>query len=444
MQYRVKTPGQNQSGFTLIELAIVIIVMGIILIPLIEIYTHKLNQDRRDTTFTNMTSVSNQLGYFTTKVTALQLTSATNVAPHLPCPSDRALAPNDPFYMKEFNMGDCTVAALAAMPAPLLYNSASPLPTCTANGGFCVVRGAKTDSAGVTTYAPVLVGGIPIKTIKEINKYSFADQDIQDGWEDVFTYAVTLSLTSGGDFSNGNGYISVVDEHDQPTAGIVDDGDYLLVSHGPNKIGTFTIGGAPTSLCGPILFAKDNENCNDDSKFVEAIGNYEANGATFYDDVVFAFKNQSSEIWANIPNPLGVGPQNVTNLNSGDIGIKTSAPTAKVEVAGYPTGSPGTVRVDSNARAAQICDKDGTNCFRVDALSSGSLGCQAGEYMKGIYSYTDGSGNRQTVADCVPFTITSPAGKTCPLDHKWLRGVNEDGSITCCGIIAGSLTCASF
>lgn len=68
------------------------------------------------------------------------------------------------------------------------------------------------------------------------------DRDLAlDGWDNFFTYRVTPSWTITNTFAIGSGNAGVLDNID--TTGATEESVVVLISHGPNGLGAFNIGG---------------------------------------------------------------------------------------------------------------------------------------------------------------------------------------------------------
>ncbi|MGZ9097311.1 MAG: type IV pilin protein [Micavibrio sp.] len=373
-------------GFTLIEVAMVIIIMGIVTLPLLRLYEQYILKQRIQVTRDNIQTSSTQISFF--------FTNTLRYA----CPSDRALLPTDPNYGREFD-SSCNPAAVGLS-----------VGSCTAGNGLCLVAGTR-DADGDGANDPVLIGGVPVRSLKEINQSVISDTSAFDGWKTQLTYAVTLSLTNNGTYKLYNGVIGAIDEFGQNTAGINNDGHYVILSHGPDAKGGFTAGGLQPSACGPVTAAKDNENCNNDAVFVQALGAYKSASPDFYDDFVYFTKSRSSTLWAYI---FGTG--DIYNLNTNNVGIKTATPTERLEVNGAIT-------TDNNVKATQLCQKDGTDCFNLDVITTtNKIRCgTADQVMTGV-SIGD------EICQVPVFSGTTPNVDCSP---GWVHGIKSNGDVIC-------------
>lgn len=396
----------NIAGFTLIELSIVIIAVGLLMIPLANLYTTYLNGKDLQVTKDNILESNNSVSGY----------KQVLLNQHYPCPSDRSLPPGDPNYGREFNNGNCTLAQLEAVLGTL-----GVAPRCTPTGGFCMILGARDTAADAdTVFDPILIGGIPIVSIKELIASNDStiplppNTSVLDGYGNQITYAVSQTQVDATLFDSQNGVLAVIDENNIPTGGINNNANYVLLSHGQDGKGAFSREGTLHSACAGIT-AKDGENCNNDATFMQVLGLFKGNGATYYDDSLYIGKSGSSELWRTIYDSSGNNTGKIFNLNDGNIGIKTSTPQTKLDVAG-------TARVDNTAQATQLCKTDGTMCFDIDAItSSGKIRCTSGSsVMRGINSAT---------ADC--FTPAFAPVQDIDCGTGWVSGIQANGSPIC-------------
>lgn len=232
---------QSLRGFTLIELSIVMVVSGLILIGLIQVYEVYQEKRRYEVTKDNLGILDAALNDFVAK------------NGRYPCPAPQDAAKNTPAYLKE----DCT-GALGTIISP---------------------GGRDTPADANATPDPVMVGTIPTRTL------SISDSNNADGWKRFYKYAVTAALTVPATYDNDYGAISIVDKATPPNSVITppDSGPYILFSMGEKGIGAFTTNGVQTEACTGT--AIDIENCNDDSLFVKSADLGLADTDEYFDDV---------------------------------------------------------------------------------------------------------------------------------------------------------------
>ena len=386
MMKKIKT----ESGFTLVEIAIVIVIIGLLTLPLFELYRQYLIERKMSLTQERITQSSAQIsGFF-------------NNALRYPCPSDRALPVDDPNYGREFAPG-CDPATIGLS-----------VGSCTPGGGVCLVPGAR-DANGDGDPDPVLIGGVPIRSSREVRNTGLSDNLTFDGWDSQLTYAVTLSLTSNATFSVRNGAIAAIDEFGQATAGINDDAHYALLSHGMDRRGGFSNAGVPIMPCAAVGAARDHENCNNtNGTFVQALGFYRANTPDYYDDIIIFSRSSNALLWSFIPTVTGIS-NHIYNLNAGNVGVNTDTPTERLHV-------DGTISTNNLTKTTQLCRNDGSDCFNINAITgSGTITCPSGEAMTGV---------DQSTAQCnVPVFSTVQPNIDC--SPGWVMGIRTNGEVIC-------------
>lgn len=379
--------GPPRNGFTLIEMAVVIIVMGIIIIPLFKLYEQYIIRQRLEVTRDHIMRASSEIAFF------------FNSEYRYPCPANRALAANDPAFGTEFD-ANCNPAAAGLS-----------IGNCTPDGGLCLVPGARLVN-GVA--APVLIGALPVRSMKLRNGSQLADNTASDGWGAQMTYAVTLSQTDDATFNLFNGSIAAQDEFGQPTAGINNDAHYAVISHGSDQRGAFGPGGTLISPCATAGTARDHENCDNDSTFTQALGVYRGNSPDYFDDYAFFTKSRASILWDFIPTGAGVSTD-IYNLNTDNVGVGTDSPSQRLDVAGD-------VRTDNVVRGTQLCQQDGTDCFDINAITSDSvIRCPTGQVMVAI----------DEANEICAAPVFAPVQPNVDCSPGWVAGIRTNGEVLC-------------
>ncbi|TAL40130.1 MAG: type II secretion system protein [Alphaproteobacteria bacterium] len=230
---------RRNSGFSLIEMAIVISITGLLLAAFLQFYSIQVEASRLETTRKRLDDLRSALTMY--------------VAAH-----DRLPCPESPVYM-----------------ASGKQKSDAPADACAANaeaGEGIVTSG---DEGGANE---VWAGVIPVRDLR------LSDEQATDGWGNRFTYAVTRKLTLP-DGMKGNpappGILNVVDAEGNNVLDAPNTGRYVIVSHGRSGKGAWTQGGGRRPC---DREEKDGENCNSDGTFV--ISSYAPKaGENFYDDI---------------------------------------------------------------------------------------------------------------------------------------------------------------
>ncbi|TNE32512.1 MAG: prepilin-type N-terminal cleavage/methylation domain-containing protein [Alphaproteobacteria bacterium] len=397
------------EGFTLIELAIVIVISGFIMASLSAGITMYRKQAVLDKTDNHIDAVS----------LAVKQMFNEGLGGRYPRPAGRNLGPSDPDYGIEISAADAAALAIG---------------DCTASM-VCKVAGAR-DADGDGNVDPVLIGAVPVRTMRDMllsfitSQYQLyegagllhsftagikvtesASYDFNlDGWGRAFTYAVTENLTDPATYDDLYGSIAVETEGGESLLGEPGSAHVLFVSHGPDGKGAYTPDGKLYRACNATL-GNDQENCNDDSTFISGLMSLGDN-AEYFDDFLRFFTRGSSTIWRP-SSSVGAG---IYNTNPGRVGIGTDAPTQKLHVLGdAQTG---------NAHANSYCDQTGGDCLIPATIGGAGINCSSGNTMTGI-SYNSAECGASPSAPVV-LSTNCPAGEV-------LQGINADGSLNCAG-----------
>lgn len=227
---------KNMRGFTLLELAIVIIVAGLLLAGGLYGLKASRSKDQWDVTAARMTQIETALSVHIDRFG------------HLPCPA--------PFNAAMDTAGYAQPVAACAAAAPGIQFA-----TGTAGG-------------------PVAIGALPTRALNLPDEYG------ADGRGGVLTYAVSaLMAADAASYQANDGAIQFSSRN---TAGVVQpltqNAIYAVVSHGPDRRGAGGVGCAAGAL--------DGENCDGDAQFLIMPDGYSTQGgAQNYDDrVVFSDK----------------------------------------------------------------------------------------------------------------------------------------------------------
>ncbi|HTK84647.1 MAG TPA: type II secretion system protein [Patescibacteria group bacterium] len=309
----------KNEGFSLIEVAIGLLIVGLIIGPEIEYYA----------AWKNTQVIELTVGNANTAKTALKKYALNNGC--YPLPADPGSNLTNP------------TAGTEAVPAPgrtdctdLTAGQLAAIPTCA--GDDAVV--CKTPCSGATPNCSagspvILIGELPYATLGLPKVYAV------DGYGRKFTYAVSANLTGVTAFDNTKGAIAVSDLNGNSgnqgaTIGPETNVHYALISHGRDALGAFTPEGVLNGNC-PAT-GKDRENCNNDGLFDNGYGLYfDQNGVQQYkrlettvagvnhfDDFVYFDFTLSSDIWTKTTQAGAVG--DIVSNTGGN--VKVTQPTA--------------------------------------------------------------------------------------------------------------------
>jgi type II secretory pathway pseudopilin PulG len=278
------TQNNMQSGFSLIETAMVILILSFVITPLFAL----LSQQKKQKEVLEREAVNERV------LAGLSLYLRQNGA--YPCPALPTLAPGE----TDFGAQDCS---------------------------------GVTSTAGVSG-GQVLIGAIPVRDLN----LPFRTAANQKNWK--YIYAVTENLTAPGTY-DGVGRIRIIDEAGaQFTA---NDVHFVVVDPGYDAKGSYALGGTIGTACGTV--ALDDENCDEDSTFREANFAQPNNPtvAAHYDDTIsYTLAREESTMWLVKESAGAGGGLDIANRNVGNVGIGTDAPSEKMHVSG------GDVRVEGD------------------------------------------------------------------------------------------------
>jgi prepilin-type N-terminal cleavage/methylation domain-containing protein len=419
--------GQTQKGFTLVELALVLIIFGLVLSAVMAgftLYNKQATAGKTDEAMQNSDAA------------LLEYVARFGV---YPCPADPTLGPGDANYGREQRDGGLA-------PGDPGYDDADCIFPATAKLGK--------DSDGDGTGDNILIGSIPSVTITErllatnVMDSDFTDHDSTDGWGRKLTYAVTERLTDLSDYNSYEGAIGIVDENNRSVLkeaetdgdsdgvadpaedlngnGILDAGRYphfVLISHGEDGRGAYMRDGTLVENCtttvpipnpAPPGTAAVNQikNC-DQANGIFLSGLINESPMSYNDDIVKFSSYVESALWRY----TGLGK--IENTNQGFVGIGTNTPQEKLHVVGEITAN--------RTRAIGYTDRVGNNYVPPATLGgdgvtlpeSVAMQCPVGEVVSSIEGQqigTDADGNpiiRPKVNCHNPYTNIPDA--TCPV-----------------------------
>ncbi|PJB73561.1 MAG: hypothetical protein CO093_00425 [Alphaproteobacteria bacterium CG_4_9_14_3_um_filter_47_13] len=345
----------HSQGYTLIEMAIAMVIAGIIMVPALFIYNLYIQNQRMEKTDRAILEARAAIGDF------------RGIYGRYPCPSRWDAVPGDVDYGYESRDFPGTGNCLGVP------------------GGVEVVTSAN----GALTDNRVFIGSLPFRQM------NLPHELIHDGYNNRLTYAVTGMLANDTTYSNNNGGITV---RDLTIAGndltdIPDTAHFVIISHNRNADGAISRDGVMAGAC-PAAPALEGDNCDMTDALFRA-GQVQAD----FDDLVFYNTADSIEQWQ------------ISNANSSDIHLRRADSIALGAGESDPTAGFATVEVKESVLGAndaiiivasdpvtpgefltnQICDKaGGAHCFSPDVIagqfaeSEGLEECPPGEFMVSI------------------------------------------------------------
>lgn len=381
---------KSKRGFSLVELAMVMVVSGIIMSAVADVY--RVYAERKSVELT-----SNHLATIQESIQAFY-----NKNGRYPCPARANLNYDNSIAAGDENCSAGVVSGITRV----------------------VGRGGNT----------VLIGAIPYSTLRKedtgatatMSLYTLPQNTALDGWGQKMTYAVTELQTKKTTFKQESGAVYIRTEGGAPADSLVEpDGSvhFMLVSHGRDRKGSYARSGTITAACASSP-GNDNENCDNDAEFIQGII-IDPVGALHYDDYVLFHKVSQGSLWSRVKTAAGVITIDVYNLNSGNIGVGFTAPTAPTT----PTERlhvVGDVKAD-NVFSRFICDQTGTRCFQASTFGSATGDrCTGSATTIGLMTGIELGRVRCT-------TAAAPAVYpvfTCPVGQV-LTGISYGGNYTC-------------
>jgi len=389
------TQRHGNQGFTLLEIAFVMIISGLLYVVAFNAYKYALNQDEATILYENTREMEGAL---------LEFVARTG---RYPCPADPRAAPGDANYGTE----------ACALP----FNV------------FATPRDANND----TVPDNVLIGAYPYQTILNILACATCTMNSKmtaanmfDPWGNKFTYAVTQNLTSVLTYNDSWGTIKVIDEYGQDIIDPIESAHTVLISHGKNGRGAYAASGQrvdPFTILPPVIppppppppgtiIANEIENANADGTFMVGLRN-ESN-VMYNDDYVSFLKYNTSSLWQIVGGTFVTGTLQfqISNINPGNVGVGTDTPTEQLEILGN-------IR-SWQMRATEFCDEnDATICMPVSRLAGDDpeMDCGPGQ---AINSISFSSANCTTV-------FPAPVAATCDPLTEYMVGFSNLGNAIC-------------
>lgn len=277
-------PCNKQRGFTLIELSIVMVALGLLIAPLFSYISAQVNIKRaikeeavNQRVLSALAVYAKQKGFY-------------------PCPSNPASAVG----ADDFGRGRDSD-----------YSDGS------GGDGVC-------NESNIVSVGGVFIGGLPVRELGLPSRFAANTQS----WK--YSYAITADLTKN---ASAIGVITVK-EPGLVLNNITTSAPFVIVNHGPDGKGTFSLYGAKGPACGNT--ARDSENCehNDssvgnDTIFIDAnfADVHNINDTDYYDDSIsYTLVDEDATYWLTTNNLDANGRLNIINRNDGNVGVGDFSP----------------------------------------------------------------------------------------------------------------------
>lgn len=397
-----------QSGFTLIEMSIVMMILGIILVAGLKLYDNYVTHQTTVVTSSNVSLSSRAMSDYRARFG------------RYPCPASLTAPRGSAEYGRE---GDCNPNALArdGVTAGDEAPANNTTPGTFANG-FYVEQSARMidiDGDGTDDINPLVVrGAIPFRDLNLPEEFAY------DGYGQRLSYAVTARAAVQDTFNPRQGGIAIVDTQSPPQSLIEtpDSALFIVMSAGADGDGAFSRDGMLIQACPSSGTDIEEENCNlssTESKFVhiQRQGEFDS---TYFDDNLAYYSGVEDSLWEIAE----ADPEDIILRQDGRVNVNVkNAASVLPDNSLYVNG---VIRAVDNYLAQQICDSMGTSCFTPDLIGGaladgGGMECPPGEYMYGI---------SMGAPLCAPEPAVSEL--RCP-SGQFMVGMDADGTLKCQG-----------
>jgi len=330
-----------------------------------------------------------------------------------PCPAPINIATDNPTYGLESGCSSILVGALGTLDATQRLwveqsiSASNPL----------VVRGA-----------------VPFRSLNLPEFLSL------DAYNSRFEYAVTLALTNKTTYTNNGGGISIHDASGNSLLPTADTADFLVLSHGKDKVGGYNKEGAQLRACGMVELDKENCNTATDSRSIyisSSMADLGPGDADNFDDYVGFYSVPDKPLWtADVATGYHIyygdedsnTPTVVIGKNIGD----AFDSNMKLDVNG-------SIKATGNIYADYICDdsknerdssSNSSYCLSADQLNTG-FSCPTG-YVVSIdgYAVSPAAANSSLNTYGIRLNCGTAINFTCPKGQVMI-GFDVSKNIKC-------------
>ena len=329
----------NQSGFSLIEVALAVLVIGILVGSALATYNVYMVARKDNDTKARIETIQSALSKYVASEGVY------------PLPADRDIPIGTAGFGK-------SVAAVT-------------LPCNTSPQKACVTTGV----------ANVYVGDVPFATL------GIRYENMLNSYGRKMTYAVSQPLTvSAATFTDAGGVINpiTIDASGTQYPGGPPNNPfahYFVFSSGPDGEGAYNLAGNLVAACGTAANGTDFENCNGDNVFRSNYDNNIANAATTYKKIVRNYAAGATQFddWSGYKNTSNVGLWNeapglgqLTNSNGGNVLVGT--PAFNVGCGAAPCVNPPKTKLEVQGAVKATELRTGRLCYNTGACPLGGAG----------------------------------------------------------------------
>lgn len=415
----------GQSGFTLIEVAIVTVIVGLILAAAMQLLSQRQEWVRQNNTRATINILNNAISGF------------RDAYGRYPCPASLSAAKGSPEYGVESDSAGNLYAGTgsglgcydtASVAVDTGIDAVRGYARVTANPARTITYFDKTIDPGtgdpigdIGPVTPVVrIGTIPFKNL------NLEETDLLDGYGNRILYAVTEQMAVSETYENADGGIDII--NDQNASIVAPDSSsahFIVLSMGKNGAGAYTYGGARLP-CPAGNQEADNCDFDNNATFRVAQTSTNINGdASTYDDVMSYATQNDAPLWERGPD----GSDDIKMKSIGRFGVGPTAsktPQEEVQIEGevIARDDPATPDIqEGKVETNVICDyaSGSTSCFPSSLIAGqialgGGMKCPTGQFMTGIRN------NAPVCEDEIRVT--------CPAGH-FVVGVDADGGLLC-------------
>lgn len=411
---------RNMAGFTLVEMAIVLLISGMLMTMVAAFtrnYYSKLQEER---TLENIRLAESAIVVF------------VGNTGRYPCPADPTLPPTDVNYGRE----QCRT-----LPLPIDCSSGVP-------AGLKCTNVSSRDSDGDGRPEVVMIGMVPVKTIygAVVEDVNFREKHGLDGYGNRLTYAVTeiMTSTANNSFNPINydlGAIRVDDARYTRLTSPASTAHFVLVSHGENGEGAYSQQGTEIPGCTVVIAGvpspapegeyggvnPEKENCDrNDAIFVDDVKSLNWSGNSYFDDIVVFRSGGFQPLWVQ---SLGSDPGRVwiNNTNLGNVAVGPGLHDAKqrLHVLGDLSAQGATLAQGYCGTTGPGGASTDDDCMSAKTIAGDEADMRCPNSTDAVYGIEDNK------VLCRPlFLSPPPPGNVCA-PGEYLVGISNKGNIRC-------------
>jgi len=396
-----------QRGYTLIESAIVLLILSLIISTFISAYRIYMRTEQQVTTVNNMSQIVQNIE----KSFLVQ-------KGRYPCPASLTVGRDKDEYGIETVCDSANVADY-----PIKDHSAAIAPgTCYM--GICIEEAITPITSGpyIGQKMRVRRGAVPFRSMGLREEYSL------DGYGNRLQYVVTEILAGNASkFDKKLAAISIYDGTGRSLQ-VASNGvteaplQYFVFSSGIDRVGAYSKEGIAGLPCtGTSL---DVENCN--TSLTNKTAKYsaaeysEALGAKHFDDIVQFTSTADTPLW-RVTDDTGFHIRDLVDAETatgGKIGVGATSVSAATQTEVEVSGDMRSTGLNVNNK---ICDTNGANCF-----TPGLVGGNSGDYNCAL-GYVTGFHSDRVNCAILP-SVTCPAGSI-------MTGISASGALVCTAVV---------